>query len=117
MMPTTGCTQKAPAATAIYAAVSGTMRSFNTSLLGALRHRTAFVIPGRVGFLHAIGVLGHRHRCPNPAPSHVVAVHNLALGIGEHGFLTHAAGEGDENKSNRYSCHTASLRGGRMVAQ
>ena len=30
---------------------------------------------------------------------------------------THAARERDENKSNRYSFHTASLRGTRMVAQ
>src|SRR6185312_2265858 len=114
MIPSNGCTKKLPTATAVYAQISGGIRSRYKSLRLS---RRSFRVPCRMSLLHAIGVLGHCHRGADPSPAHVVAVHDLSMGVGEHGFLTHAAAERDENQSNRYFCHTASLRGGRMVAQ
>lgn len=47
-------------------------------------------IPGRVRFLHAVGVRGHGDRRPDDPESPIVAVHLLTGGVGERGFLAHA---------------------------
>lgn len=57
----------------------------------SLRRLGHLGIPSGVGFFHAVRMRRHGNRRPDDSESPIVAVHLLTGGVGERGFLAHAA--------------------------